>query len=324
MNAFIQRKPWATVVIFLFFGATVGMFYLNKGRLGVIYLGLHFIVSAILFVSSYYKIVALTPENCIALAYLPVSLLGIVHGFFLSKGYNSDVSLKWYAHWQSVVLVFTVLPYIVALLFRSFAYEPFTVPSSSMSPTLNNGDYVFASKYAYGFGPYSFPFGDLILSKKLTSRSPERGDLIVFMHPQKTDVHFLKRLVGLPGDTVQIRDGRLILNGVDIPKIRQTESFVLSDLSVDGEQVVPVFIEVLPNGKQYTVLDSKPESSLDNTETLTVPQGHYFVLGDNRDNSMDSRVGHIIGFVPDVNIVARLSVRIWSEKDRTFSFDKLQ
>jgi signal peptidase I len=199
---------------------------------------------------------------------------------------------------------------LLALLVRSFLYEPFNIPSGSMKPTLEIGDYLFVSKPAYGYSRYSFPFGLVPIYNRLPAgKEPKQGDIVVFKLPTNTGVDFIKRVVGLPGDRVQVVDGRLYLNRILVPR----EPLGLRRLDDrEGSMTVMEYIETLPNGTIHRIYEIDDRQPLDNTEEFTVPDGHYFVMGDNRDNSQDSRVQGLVGFVPYENMVGRASFLFFS------------
>src|ERR1700710_521426 len=168
---------------------------------------------------------------------------------------------------------------LIAIVIRTFLFQPFNIPSASMEGTLLVGDYLFVEKFAYGYSKYTFPFGGLPLFSgtqgRLMSRSPERGDVIVFKFPQDNSTDFIKRLIGLPGDTIQMKDGVLWLNGKPVPKVREADHVE----TIDGEDhPVPQYRETLPGGKSYLTLDRDPEGPADNTDIYTVPAGHYFMM----------------------------------------------
>ncbi len=197
----------------------------------------------------------------------------------------------------------------IALFIRVFAFQPFNIPSGSMKPTLLVGDYLFVSKFSYGYSRYSFPFNAKLFEGRLFGRAPERGDIAVF-HYQ--DVDYIKRVIGLPGDLVQMRHGQLYLNGKPV-KHKLAKPFTTM---VHGfERHVKRYWETLPNGKTYQTLDSIDEGSGDNTRVYKVPAGHYFMMGDNRDNSSDSRFSAPIGFVPAKNLIGKAQFLYFSHKD---------
>ena len=190
----------------------------------------------------------------------------------------------------------------LALGFRSLLFEPFNIPSGSMIPTLLVGDYLFVSKYSYGYSRYSFPFGMAPLDGRVFETSPERGDVAVFRQPQNESVAFIKRIVGLPGDRIQVTDGVLRINDVAVNRVRK--GFATAS---DGYNVIRfvVYQETLPNGKSYLIQErSDDDDVLDNTNVFLVPEGHYFMMGDNRDNSRDSRTTSV-GMVPAENLIGR-------------------
>lgn len=199
---------------------------------------------------------------------------------------------------------------ILALIVRTFLYEPFNIPSGSMKPTLEIGDYLFVYKPSYGFSRYSFPFGISPISEgRLAAKLPERGDIIVFRKPTDTRIDFIKRLVGLPGDTIQVIEGRLYINHRLVPR----EPVGLKKVEENGESVnMMEYIETLPNGVVHRIYEESDDGPLDNTKEYKVPEGHYFMMGDNRDNSQDSRVMDQVGFVPYDNLVGRASFIFFS------------
>ncbi len=201
---------------------------------------------------------------------------------------------------------------LIAMVIRTGAFEPFNIPSGSMKPTLLVGDYLFVSKYSYGYSRYSIPYGLPLFSGRILFTPPERGDVAVFRKPRDTKVDFIKRVIGLPGDRIQMRDGVLYLN--DEPVVRKRiEDYIDKDWY---GRTLPVaqYVETLPNGVSYRVLDRGPNGEFDNTGVYTVPEGHYFVMGDNRDNSLDSRVRVPtgVGFVPADHFVGRAEILFFS------------
>ena len=189
----------------------------------------------------------------------------------------------------------------LALGFRSLLFEPFNIPSGSMIPTLLVGDYLFVSKYSYGYSRYSFPFGMAPFDGRVFETSPERGDVAVFRQPQNESVAFIKRIVGLPGDRIQVNNGILRINDVAVNRVRK--GFAIAS---DGYNAIKfaVYQETLPNGKSYLIQERSDDDVLDNTNVFLVPEGHYFMMGDNRDNSRDSRTTSV-GLVPAENLIGR-------------------
>ena len=189
----------------------------------------------------------------------------------------------------------------LALGFRSLLFEPFNIPSGSMIPTLLVGDYLFVSKYSYGYSRYSFPFGMVPFDGRVFEMSPERGDVAVFRQPQNESVAFIKRIVGLPGDRIQVTDGILQINDAAVNRVGK--GFATAS---DGYNVIrfAVYQETLPNGKSYLIQERSDDDVLDNTNVFLVPEGHYFMMGDNRDNSRDSRTTSV-GMVPAENLIGR-------------------
>ena len=189
----------------------------------------------------------------------------------------------------------------LALGFRSLLFEPFNIPSGSMIPTLLVGDYLFVSKYSYGYSRYSFPLSLAPFDGRIFEMLPKRGDVAVFRQPQNESIAFIKRIVGLPGDRIQVVNGVLHINDVAVKRDRK--GFATAS---DGYNLIRfiVYQETLPNGKSYLIQERSDDDLLDNTNVFLVPQGHYFMIGDNRDNSRDSRTTSV-GMVPAENLVGR-------------------
>jgi signal peptidase I len=195
---------------------------------------------------------------------------------------------------------------ILAVIFRSVLYEPYLIPSGSMLPTLLIGDRIFISKFEYGISKFSFPFNPPIFEGRILEfKQPERGDVIVFKQKKDDEyIIYIKRLIGLPGDKIQMINGVLYINDKAVPKV-ETEPFVY-----EGEKI-PQFIETLPNNVSYHSLDIG-STYMDNTPIYNVPANHYFFMGDNRDNSRDSRVLSGIGYVPAENILGKAKIIFFS------------
>ena len=237
---------------------------------------------------------------------------------------------------------------LIAIVFRSLLLEPFNIPSGSMIPTLHVGDHIFVEKWAYGYSRYSFPFGSWKLwNGRFLSREPKIGDVIVFRNPADESQDYIKRLIAKPGDTVQMKEGRLYINGeivprenprpyimAVLPKSMRGVGYYKDNLSIKGDKIwvdnapapfnytveyksdrlcreyagmcgvmhLTEYDETLPNGVKHSVIEIDDKSPMDNTELYTVPEKHFFFMGDDRDNSADSRV---IGFVPRDNILGR-------------------
>ncbi len=233
--------------------------------------------------------------------------------------------------WETVKVILQALA--IAFFVRTFLYQPFNIPSGSMYPTLKVGDYLFVSKLSYGYGKYSFnfapgAFGYTLFKccpidfsgRKVLADVPERGDVAVFKLPTDTEIDYIKRVIGLPGDRIQVKDGVLFINDVAVKKER-VEDYVDPSTHVgnDGSGVYPQYLETLPNGVTYKVIDSDPQGAVDNTDVYVVPAGHYFMMGDNRDNSQDSRYLSRVGFVPLENFMGRADLIFFSIKpDTTF------
>tara|TARA_E500000331_G_scaffold342913_1_gene377105 strand:- start:157 stop:882 length:726 start_codon:yes stop_codon:yes gene_type:complete len=203
--------------------------------------------------------------------------------------------------WDTVkTLIYAV---VIALFIRTFAFEPFNIPSGSMIPSLLVGDYLFVSKYSYGYSRHSLPLSLPLIPGRVFSSEPERGDVAVFKLPKDNQTDYIKRIVGLPGDKIQVRQGRLYLNG------KLVERKPLPGYPARGPFGstinVPQFEETLPVGVKHLILEKTDRGRLDNTAVYTVPPGYVFGMGDNRDDSLDSRVLNQVGYIPLENLVGR-------------------
>ncbi len=222
--------------------------------------------------------------------------------------------------------VFLLKLLLLVVAFRSFLLSPFNIPSESMMPRLHNGDYLLAAKWPYGYSKYSLPFSVPLIPGRLFAAQPERGDIVILKAPPGNDVDYIKRVIGLPGDQIQMKGGQLWLNGKPVTK-RKVADFEIAvspnthcylpqfeATRADGTAVCryPQYRETLPNGVTYNVLDLTENGSADNTSVYEVPEGHYFMMGDNRDNSQDSRYLDVVGYVPIENYVGRADIIFFS------------
>lgn len=229
------------------------------------------------------------------------------------------------------LLRFVFVVAILAWSVRSFIAAPFNIPSGSMLPTLYIGDYLVVSKWPYGYSRYSFPFAFPAFEGRLAARLPQRGDVVVFRHPNE-DADLIKRVIGLPGDTVEIRRGVLILNGRAVPRRSLPPAKIAVSANSPCRTVPPAlptvavtrgkafclyraYLEMLPGGTTYTTLDQLNDGPADDFPQRTVPAGHIFLMGDNRDDSLDSRFASIdggVGMVPTENLIGRATFTFWS------------
>ncbi len=210
--------------------------------------------------------------------------------------------------WEQMRFLFFAI--LIAVLLRSLLYEPFRIPSESMLPTLLAGDYVFVSKFSYGYSSHSFPFEIVPIKGRIFGTGPERGDVAVFKNPITPSVIYIKRIVGLPGDQLQVIDGRLWINGEELKRDP------LADFQGSSQ-----YSETLPNEYQHLILEQDGDNGwADNTRIFKVPEGHYFGMGDNRDNSQDSRFQSVVGFIPEENFIGRAEVTWLSLGDDFWPF----
>ena len=196
-----------------------------------------------------------------------------------------------------------IVAVLIAIGIRTLVIEPFNIPSGSMIPTLLIGDYLFVAKWSYGYSRFSLPFGLPLFSGRIFAASPERGDVAVFREPSDPKVDYIKRLVGLPGDRIQVKEGILYINGQAVQRQKIEDYVEHRALGVDVR--LTQYVETLPNGVAHRIIERGDNEPLDNTDVYVVPPDHYFAMGDNRDNSQDSRVLGAVGYIPAENLVGR-------------------
>jgi signal peptidase I len=215
--------------------------------------------------------------------------------------------------WEVIKTVAVAL--LIALVLRVILFQPFTIPSASEEPNLYEGDYVFVTKFDYGWSKHSIPLSPPLFAGRIFDHQPKRGDIIVFKLPRDNKTDYIKRLIGLPGDRVQMKDGLLYLNGQRVP--RESKGVVQETGGTSVIRDVERFQETLPGGRTYLTNDFGTGYDLDNTQEVTIPPGYYFFMGDNRDNSADSRLPPEIGvgLVPEENLVGRARIVLisWSQ-----------
>jgi signal peptidase I len=228
---------------------------------------------------------------------------------------------------------------LIAGIFRTIFFQPFWIPSGSMKDTLLIGDFLFVNKMAYGYSKHSCPFSMCPITGRLLFSEPERGDVVVFHHPVNGS-DFIKRLIGLPGDTVQMRDGKIILNGTEVPQVADGQFTEVYDhqgpmgnlprcensagaVGIGADCTKSRFTETLPGGRTHNVLNIDTNGFADNTDVFTVPAGNYFFMGDNRDNSQDSRYGQAVGgvgFVPAEDLIGRADRIMFSSAGKSLFY----
>lgn len=319
-SAFVKRRRWATVVVFLVLGPVIGMLYLGKARLALAYFFGCLVAYAAPWAAVYFSVLDADPKLVGNLLLWILHLPGTLHGYVIVKPIVGTRPTAWFARWYAVVGLVFLSPVVLALAIRTFLWEPFYIPATSMRPTLVVGDHLWVSKYAYGFSRHSLPFAPPVISGRVFGREPQRGDIVLFkVILDGRPVDYIKRIIGLPGERIQVRRGRLYINDRLVARESVgTESLTGRDGIV---RQLARHEETLPNGRRYFVLEERDDGAADNTRVYSVPKGHYFALGDNRDWSLDSRFAEI-GFVPYEHLIGRFEVVFWNSVDRKIRFER--
>lgn len=307
-----SRSRWSTALVSFFGGPFGGFLWIGSGKLAVASLIAIVLVGLLACYIGFPAFGALGssglgPANLTSLA---VSVLSVAIVVPFTGRFRP---VKWYARGLSVLGLVFLASYLVAFVIRSFLFQPFSIPSTSMLPTLERGDYLFVSKFAYGYSRYSVPFSLLPITGRVLAVQPQRGDVVVFRFPPHPDIDYIQRIVGMPGDTIQMVNGILHINGAAVG-LQDVGPFASDAFS---EKTARLQRETLPNGVSHFVVDLMDGSTGDNTPALVVPEGHYFMLGDNRDNSADSRFD--VGFVPFENLVGKAERLFWNSRGMDYS-----
>ncbi len=219
-------------------------------------------------------------------------------------------NFKFFSNLKSIIFAI-----FIALIIRSFLFEPFNIPSGSMKPNLLVGDFIFVSKWSYGFSKHSLPFSIPIIPGKIFSKEPQRGDIAVFKTPENNRTDYIKRIIGIPGDKIKISNGSIILNDSVILR-KRTDDFIENDKNSQSKRIRK-YKEFFLN-KEFEILDITDNGIVDNTSTFTVPENHFFVMGDNRDNSQDSRFIKTVGYIPYENLVGKAQFIFFSLENSRF------
>jgi signal peptidase I len=297
-NPFNSRRPWAAALLTALLGPVIGMCYIGRGQLAVAYIVVTVALALLVFGVAYIGLAPLHPADTMRYLLIALQVGGVAHVFFEARRYDAAQPVQWYARWY-MLAVFVVAPLLLPFAFKQILYAPLRMPSASMSPNINQGDYLFAKSFAYA------------------SKSPLRGDVVIFK--VGTD-RFITRIIGLPGDMVQVKNSVLYINDIEVPRKK------LDDFSLhENNKIKPItqYMETLPEGATYPIVDETDNAPLDNTPVYVVPDDHYFMLGDNRDQSQDSRDMEKIGFVHADNITGKAARVLWHAATGSLDFKRI-
>jgi signal peptidase I len=319
-SALKARHPVWVFIITFFSTPLFGFMYVNRGRLALAYLAFLILFVIATGVAAEYGIDA--EGTILDIFFLIIYISCAVYSIYLVKKYGLGPKIKWYAKFAVVYTFFGISLLILALPLRTFLIEPINIPSGSMEPTVPRGDYVLIDKTIYGYSQYSFPFHLKLWEGKILARKPQRGDIVVFALPSSTNATFMKRIVGLPGDEIQMKEGHLYINNTPV-KSEIVGEFILNERQQGLIKMIRKR-ETLPEGKSYDIIEENDDGPLDNTMIYKVPDGHYFVLGDNRDYSQDSRDTNLVGPVPEENIFGRAAYFFYSGTEQRIVFRKIE
>jgi signal peptidase I len=304
----VPRSKLAIILIAIFPGIVPLMLFLGRGRLALIYAGLQILwLIAVVFIVQAFNapllIAGFDFETILLTIGLLPTLAALIHALIIRC---NSLARPVYSRWFISLIAVPALIFGLVVCFRTLGYQPFSIPSGSMHPTLIVGDHLFVSKWTYGWSRFSLPWKLVNFQGRMWSAAAERGDIVIFRLPGDEDADYTARVIGLPGERIRVTDGVVHIDGAIVKKER-IEDFI----EPVGGFAQPQYRETLPNGVSYRVLDLDPNSGADNTDAFLVPAGHYFMLGDNRDNSMDSRFPQV-GFVPDDHLIGRAELLYWN------------
>jgi len=307
------RSRLSIWLIGLLFGPIIVMLWLGRGWLALVYLLAQLIYFGIIFlaVGSGFVVPPAMADlgTVVSVLGLPFNIIAIIHGLKLR---TTSLSRPWFSRWYIVFILPLAAAWVILfILLRTCFYQPFNAPSTSMVPGIMLGDYFLVSKAAYGYSRFSFPFVLADFPGRIWAGEPKRGDVVVFKLPRDNTTDYIKRLIGLPGDRIQLRDGVVYLNGAALPLTPVQDIPCLEGAHCNYLR------ETLPDGRSYIINNANPNGSADNTDEYVVPPGHYFMMGDNRDNTLDSRFGQNargggVGYVPYENLIGPVVLIYWN------------
>jgi signal peptidase I len=302
------RNALSTIVITSIGGFVGGFLWIGRPGLAILFFVLQTSIFLMMIATDASRIFANVAIDFLAWTTTLLAVLVVL--LFRTRSFP----LAWHSRWYAALPIGLIVTLVAAVLIRSMLYQLFSSPASSMAPTLVVGDQFLAAKSAYGYSRYSFPFGIMPIDGRISANDPKMGDIVVFVDPERQSRSFVKRVIGLPGDTVQMIGGVLHINGTSVER---EELAPIDDPSItDSDGLARVFRETLPNGVTYTIIDLEENTAGDDTALFDVPDSHFFAMGDNRDNSNDSRF--FLGYIPLDNLVGRAERIIAQSEGKEF------
>lgn len=302
LSAFKKHKPWTTAIVCLLLGPFIGMLVIGKGRIALSYALADIIASALPFIASTYGLITIDPMQIWWVPSLVIAFIAAFHAIRIQRNPISSPAKKWYSPWHVALTLGLVLPIILAFTVREFVLEGFHSASGSMRPAMSTNEHFFAYKIPYK-----------------TGQKIERGDIVVF---SANNLSYVKRVIGLPNEKIQIIEGILHINSIPV-----TRQYIRDDSTCDDGEVPIIYhryTEIFPEGQEHDIYEISDDKPLDNTEPYSVPENSYFLMGDNRDHALDSRILDKIGFIKSDQIKGKALYFYWDSQEKKMLWQKIK
>ncbi len=309
------RKPWFTFFFTILFGPVFGMLYINRGWFALIYLTIILGLYVALYMYFQQRLEKELFDAIDIGTSLGLYIVAALHASHIASNFNKYEDLRWFSRIMPPISIAFLSLIPILLVGRIFFYEPFHIPSSSMEPSFSSDDLIFVKKSSYGYSRYAFPLEFKLWDGRIYNTAPKRGDAVVFALPENPRIDYFKRVIGLPGDVVQMKQGELYINDKKVER-KKIEPYLVRNAKLQDQ-----YSETLPGGKTHNILSVSDTIPLDNTPPYTVPEHHYFMMGDNRDHSMDSRV---FGAVHEDYFIGIASIQFRDGRTGSYTFRNVE